>query len=156
MPDHARKQIRDYVAAGMLDLPTTGARVYVGRTRPLAAAHEPTWLIYMRSETSSRTVRGAPPKIERPCTLHLEGRVSTATPPDDLLDQMAAEAEAAIAAMINYATAQFFGGLAQNVQFQSTEIIAEADANGERIIGGIRLDYLVTYRTIEGAATAVA
>ena len=154
MLDHARKQIRDYVAAGLTGLTTTGDRVRVGRVRPLAAAHDPTLLIYMRSETSERTVRGAPPKIERKCTLHLEGRVSTADEPDDLLDTIAAEIEAGVAALIDYGTGQFFGGLVQNVQFVSTEMLAEAE--GERIAGGVRLSYLVTYRTVEGAPTAIA
>ncbi|WP_152033397.1 hypothetical protein [Bradyrhizobium sp. DOA9] len=154
MPDHARKQIRDAVVAGLTGLATTESRVYVGRTRPLPKEHQPTLLIYTRSESSNRAVLGRPPKIERRCTLHVEGRVSTAGPPDDLLDQVAAEIEAGIAAMINYGTAVFFGGLAQNVQLTATESVAEAD--GERHIGGVRVEYLVTYRTVEGAPTAVA
>ena len=40
MLDHARKQIRDYVAAGLTGLTTTGDRVRVGRVRPLSAAPE--------------------------------------------------------------------------------------------------------------------
>lgn len=154
MADHVRQQIRDYVAAGLNALATTGDRVHIGRTRPLAAAHEPTLLIYTRSETGERTVRGAPPKIERKCTLHLEGRTSTAGDPDDLLDTIAGEIEAGIAALINYGTAVFFGGLVQNVQYVATEIIAEA--GGDRVIGGVRLEYLITYRTVEGAPTVVA
>lgn len=151
---HVRQQIRDYVAAGLGALATTGARVYVGRTRPLSPSHDPALLIYTRSETAERFVRGAPPKIERACTLHLEGRVSTTTPPDDLLDTIAAEIEAGMAALISYGTGVFFGGLVQNVQLRSTQIIVEAD--GDRHIGGVQLEYLVTYRTVEGAATVVA
>lgn len=151
---HARQQIRDHVAAGLAGLPTTGDRVLVGRTRPLPAGHAPTLLIYMRSETAERAVRGAPPKLERACTLYIDGRVSMAGVPDDVLDDIAAEVEAGVAAMIEHPSALFFGGLAQNVQLRSTELIAEAD--GDKHIGGVRLEYLVTYRTVEGAATAVA
>lgn len=154
MPDHVRKQIRDAVVAGLTGLPSTADRVYAGRTRPLQSGHDPTLLVYTRAETSQRAVLGRPPKIERRCTLHVEGRVSTATPPDDLLDQVAAEIEAGIAALINYGTAVFLGGLAQNVQLTATEMVAESE--GERHIGGVRVEYLVTYRTVEGAPTVVA
>jgi hypothetical protein len=128
--------------------------VFIGRTRPLPAKHEPTLLIYTRTEASERTVRGAPPKIERRVTLHVEGRTSTASDPDDLLDQIAGEIEAGMAAMIDYGRAIFFGGLVQNVQYTATEILAEAD--GDRVTGGVRLEYLITYRTVEGAPTVVA
>ncbi|WP_262048656.1 hypothetical protein [Bradyrhizobium sp. Bra78] len=154
MPDHVRKQIRDYVAAGLGALATTGDRVFVGRTRPLAKGHQPTLLIYTRSETSRRAVSGRPPLLERDCTLHIEGRVVAAAPPDDLLDTIAAEIEAGMAAMVDYQTAKFFGGLALNVRLSATEAVAEAE--GENHIGGIRLEYLVTYRTAEGAPTATA
>lgn len=154
MPDHVRKQIRDYVAAGLDGLATTADRVYVGRTRPLAAEHPPALLVYTRTETSERTVQGAPGKVTRRCTLHIEGRVSAAEPPDDLLDTIAAEIEAAMTAMIDFGTARVFGGLASNAAMTGTEMIAEAD--GSRHIGGVRVEYLVTYRTVEGAPTAVA
>jgi hypothetical protein len=151
---HVRQQIRDYVATGLAGLATTGDRVYVGRTRALPKGHPPCLLIYTRSETAQRAVRGVPPKLERPVTLHVEGRVQTAGVPDDLLDQIALEIEAGIAALIDYPTAKFFGGLVQNVEFTGTEIVVEAD--GESHNGGVRLEYAVTYRTTEGAAGAVS
>jgi hypothetical protein len=151
---HMRQQIRDYVAAGLAALPTTGARVYIGRTRPLESNHQPALLIYTRIETSARAVAGRPPKIERSCTLHLEGRVKTSTPPDDLLDQIALEIEAGISALIDYGNGTFFGGLVQNVDLKSTEIVAKAE--GEKHTGGVQLTYEVTYRTVEGAAGAAA
>jgi hypothetical protein len=147
---HVRQQIRDYVAAGLTGLVTTEDRVYVGRTRPLPQGHKPSLLIYTRTERSGRAVRGAPPKLERACTLHIEGRVVTGGPPDDLLDTIALEIEAGVAAMIDYSQAKFFGDLVQNVQLNGTEAIS--DAEGEKHTGGIRLEYLVTYSTVEGAA----
>ena len=152
MASHMRKQIRNYVAAGLGALPTTGDRVFVGRTRPLAEAHDPTLLIYMRSETSSRSVRGRPPLQDRVCTLHLEGRVSMAAAPDDLLDTIAGEIEVGVAAMVDYQTSVFFGGLILGLELVATEILAEAD--GKNHVGGVRLEYRVTYRTVEGAPTA--
>lgn len=154
MADHVRKQIRDHVVTGLSALATTGNRVYAGRTFPLKKDHEPSLLVYTRAETSSRAVQGLPPGLERPCTLHIEGRVCTATPPDDLLDQIAAEVEKAIAAMIEYGGASgisFFAGLAQDVTLISTDIAAKAD--GDKHIGQIVLQYRVTYCTVEGAPT---
>jgi hypothetical protein len=152
MAYHARKQIRDYVVNGLKGLTTTGDRVYPGRTRPLAAGHPPTLLVYLRSETSERAVRGRPPSLDRGCTLHIEGRTATADAPDDLLDQIAAEVEAKIASLIDYNTSTFFGGLVLNVDLNATEMVVEADDKNH--IGGIQLQYRVIYRTVEGAPTA--
>lgn len=150
---HVRTQIRDYVIAALKDLPTTGARVYAGRTRPLPARHEPTLLVYMRSETVSLDARGAPPVARRAVTLHIEGRVATEAEPDDLLDTIAAEVEAVMmAGMIDYVGNRVMGGLAANLEFIGSEIIAEAQ--GETQIGGIRLEYRVTYRAPLGAPEA--
>ncbi|WP_315804037.1 hypothetical protein [Bradyrhizobium sp. SZCCHNS3002] len=150
MVDHMRKRIRDYLETQLTGLPTTGARVYAGRSRPLGAEHQPTLLIYMRSETSARTVMGRPPKQERPCTLFLEARVVTPDVPDDLLDGIAGELEERMGQLIEYEPrVVVFGGLAQNCELVGTEIIAEAD--GKNHIGAIRLEYRVTYRVTEGA-----
>lgn len=146
---HARQQIRDFVVAGLSELLTTGANVYPGRTRPLGANHPPSLLVYTRRETSARAVDGSPPQLERPVMLHIEGRVTTATPPDDLLDQIALEVEAAVAALSAY-PAQFFGGRAQNVELVQTD--SDARADGEKHVGSVVLSYRVTYCTIEGNA----
>lgn len=151
MADHVRKQIRDAVVACLTGLPTTADRVFVGRTRPLAAAHQPTLLVYTRSETSTRAVKGVPPKLERVVILDVEGRVSLPDVPDDTLDQIAGEIEAAMWDLFD-GRGTFLGGLAMDIKPVSTELIAEA--NGDRHVGGVRVEYLVTYRTAEGAPTA--
>lgn len=145
---HARQLIRDAIVTGLSGLATTEDRVYSGRTRPLKKGHGPALLVYARSETSSRSTHGVPPVLERGCTVYIEGRVQTPDAPDDLLDRIAAEVEAAMAAMSNYAVRTFLNGLASNLQLQSTEIIAEADS--EQHTGGVRLAYVVTYQTAEG------
>lgn len=150
---HMRQQIRDHVGAGLTGLPTTGSNVHVGRTRPLAKGHAPALLVYMRRETARRDSHGRPPRLERACTLFVEGRVQQAGVPDDALDAIAGEVEAGVAALIDYGRSIFFGGLARNVEFVGTELIA--DAEGEQHIGGVRLEYLVTYTTAEGAPGAV-
>jgi hypothetical protein len=145
---HARQQIRDFVAAGLGALATTGGNIFIGRTRPLGLNHPPALLIYTRAETSVRAVMGRPPGQERPVMLHIEGRVATAAPPDDLLDTIAAEVEVGVAALIDYNAGIFFGGLAQNVDLISTDAFAKAE--GEKHIGSIVLQYRVTYRVAEG------
>lgn len=151
MADHVRKQIRDAVVAGLTGLPTTAGRVYVGRTRPLKVAHEPTLLIYMRSETAARGAMGRPPKLDRVVILDVEGRVAMAGVPDDMLDQIAGEIETAMWGLAD-AGGTFLNGLATNIKPVSTELIAQAE--GDNHIGGVRVEYMVTYRTTEGAPTA--
>ena len=151
MVDHVRKQIRDAVVLALTGLPTTSDRVFVGRTRPLSKAHEPTLLVYMRSETSSRAVKGVPPKLDRVVILDVEGRVSMPSVPDDMLDQIAGEVEGAMWGLFDGRGA-FLNGLAMDIKPVSTELVAEAD--GERHIGGVRVEYLVTYRTAEGVPAA--
>ncbi len=150
---HARKQIRDHVAAALTGLVTTADRVYVGRERSLPAEHEPVLLVYTREETSKRAVHGRPPILERAVALHIEGRVATSPAPDDLLDQIASEVETRMGLEIDYGAGRIMGGLALNLQFVATQIIAEGD--GKKHIGGIRLDYLVTYRTADGQPDAI-
>ena len=140
---HVRQQIRDAVAAALRNLATTGNRVYVGRTRPLAEGHEPTLLIYTTQEESSRGVMGNPPTLERVLTLHIEGRVSEDSVPDDLLDDIATEVETA---MWNTTA---LDQMIYHIQFRRSEI--QIEAQGTAHIGGIRLEYLVKYRTKEGA-----
>jgi hypothetical protein len=152
MVDHMRKRIRAYLETQLTGLPTTGPRVFVGRTRPLGAEHAPTLLIYMRTETSARAVMGRPPKQERVATLFLEGRVVTADVPDDVLDSIAVEVEERMGQIISYEPpVSVLGGLAQNCELVGTEIIAESDSKNH--VGGIRLEYRVTYRVTEGAPT---
>lgn len=145
MADHLRTQIRNAVAAKLAGLPTTGDRVYIGRTRPLTKNYEPSLLIYTPGETSRRAAAGSPPILERPAIVVIEGRVSMAGVPDDMLDQIAAEVEAAMTSDLS------LGGLAYNLQFQATDV--DTKSEGERQLGGIRLAYLVTYRTAEGRPT---
>lgn len=62
---HARTEIRDALVTRLTGLPTTGPRVYPGRTRSLAEGHEPTLLIYATSEQSARAIEGNPSKQNR-------------------------------------------------------------------------------------------
>lgn len=150
MPMHVRRQIRDAVKLRLTGLPATAERVLTGRSRPLSPAHAHTLLIYTPTETSSRAAKGpeGQPILDRPLDLFIEGRVSAGEVPDDLLDQIAAEVEAAMWSDPS------FGGLALNLQLVGTDVVTEMPEQGESHIGGIRLHYRFTYRTYEGAPTA--
>lgn len=146
MPDHLRQQIRDAAAALITGLASTGTRVEIGKTYPLAAQHSPTWLVYTRREISDVATSGAAPELERTVNLLLEGRTDTAGPPDDLLDTMALEAETALGA------GQKLGGLAKELTLIETDV--EVIAAGDRHLGRIQLRFRVAYWTAEGAPGA--
>jgi hypothetical protein len=148
MPDHVRKQIRDAVKAKLTGLATSADRVYTGRTRRLPTGHLPTLLVYTSFEESRRDANGNPPILARALTVYVEAKVSTADTPDDLLDLMSAEVEAAMRVDVT------LGGLVFNLQFVGTQQASEAQ--GESQIGGSRLEYRATYRTREGLPNATA
>lgn len=156
MADHARKKIRDLAVAQMAGLPTTGPRVYAGRTRALGANHAPALLIYTLGERIGRDAHGRPPPLLRTMTLHLVGRVQSGDVPDDLLDQIAAEVEAKMYA----ASAAFFALDVDVISIELTEIdvaakVAEDNGrSGDKHSGAVVLSYQVTYRTAEGAPAA--
>lgn len=145
MSDHLRKQIRDAVKAKLMGLATTGNRVFIGRTRPLAAGHEPTLLIYTRDEQSEAEEQGSPRPLMRDVQLFVDGRVTASAPPDNLLDQIALEVETALGG-------ETLNGLAWDLLLRSTS--AEVVAQGEEHVGMIRIEYRVLYRAIENAPAA--
>lgn len=135
---HIRQQIRAHVAARLANLPTTADRVYVGRTRALGADYDPTLLIYSRDESSARVAsKAGRATLERVTQLYIEARVTAAAPPDDLLDQIAAEVEIAMAADTR------LGGLALDSVPAATSI--ETSSDGGAHIGSCRLEYRVRY-----------
>src|SRR5215470_12026067 len=129
---HTRKLIRDAVAALVTGLPTTANRVFIGRTRPLGAGHLPTLLIYTTEEQSDRPMEGNPGGLGRDLLLAIEGRTSTAMPPDDLLDAIAFEVEG-----------QLRDTNLDGLVFDTTLLRTTVDviADGERHTGAIRLEY---------------
>jgi len=144
MANHLRRQIRDAVQTAMTGLATTGARVFIGRYRSLGRAYDPSLLIYTPQESSRRAINGQPPILERVVQVMIEGRVSGAGEPDNALDDIAKEVEAAMW------TNRALGGLVFNTKLVATDTTTEAE--GERQNGGIRLTYEMTFQTPEGAA----
>ncbi|KRR16867.1 hypothetical protein [Bradyrhizobium retamae] len=133
---HARTEIRNAVVARLTGLPTTASRVYHGRTRPLEANHQPTLLIYTVNEQSGRPIEGNPASLGRTLLLVVEGRVSHASVPDDLLDVIASEVEAKLRNAED--ALDVF-----DIMLQSTTI--EVRADGNRHLGEINLVYVIRY-----------
>lgn len=139
---HARKQIRDALITALTGLGMTGGRVTAGRARPHGGDESPSIGVWTPQETSSRAVAGNPPTLERPLTVYVEGRVAKAGAPDDDLDTVAEQVETALGADITV------GGLVFHLQMVGTQIVIEAA--GDQQIGGVRLEYRMTYCTLEG------
>lgn len=134
---HQRQVIRDAVAMLLADLPTTRDRVYVGRTRALKAAHDPSLLIFTTEEASERGMDGQPGAIGRVLLLVIEGRTATSAPPDDLLDTIAEEVEAKM-------RDTNLRGEIFDATLMRTEIETSAPETA-RHIGSIKLAYSVRY-----------
>lgn len=145
---HVRTQIRDAAVASLSGLPTTGTRVYSGRSRQLAKDHEPSLLIYCTEETSSIDAAGSDPIMERIVRLLVEGHVvaTEAADMEETLDQIALEVEPVI-------LMSSFGGRARAVFLVATRIAVESP--GERHSGVIRMEFEVNYRTRESAPDKV-
>ncbi len=133
---HARTEIREAIKTRLTGLSTTADRVHVGRTRPLAEGHQPTLLIYTVNEQSGRGVEGNPASIGRTLLVVVEGRVSEATPPDDLLDTIASEVEAKL---------RDAEEALDVLDIMLTTTAVEVRSEGARHIGEINLVYSVRY-----------
>lgn len=144
---HARAQIRAAVVVAVTGLPTTADRVYVGRTRALAAGHQPALLVYARDENSRRDTGGSNPVQARELRVIVEGRVSedSAQSAEETLDDIADEVETNLAL-------NALGGIVYSVDLVSTEIVVAAE--GESHIGAVALTWRYRYRTSEGQPDA--
>lgn len=136
---HVRQQIRDAVVTRLTGLLTTAARVKAARLFPYSDAELPALAIYTTSEEidhDSDTMGG---KLTRTVELTVEGRVKTAATPENTLDTIAAEVEAAIE------TDPTLTNLVEDMFLDTTNI--EIDAGTETPVGVITLTFSVIYRT---------
>lgn len=144
---HVRAQLRRAVVLQLGDLPSTADRVLPGRMRALAADHLPTLLVYTDDEESMLTAHGSPATQERRVMLMVEVRAKGTDSADlqDLLDGIAAEVEPRV---LGNPT---FGGLATLCELVKTR--TRLEDKGERLDGGLRLEFRVHYETAEGQPT---
>jgi len=133
---HARTEIREAIVERLTGLPTTGDRVYHGRTRPLEANHQPTLLVYAVNEQSGRPMEGNPASLGRQLLFVVEGRVNHNAVPDDLLDVIASEVEERLRD-----SEDDLGVF--DIMLQSTAI--EVSSEGQRHHGEINLIFVIRY-----------
>lgn len=144
MPDHVRKQLRDAVVAALQSLPTTGSRVYSGRTWKLAEIETPALLVFARGGASQ--LDSMDDGLQRDERLVVMGLVQTAgEEPDDKLDAIAAEVEARVMADPG------LGALVLLRELINSELTAEAvDAMRH---GTLTLTWRMVLRTAAGTPT---
>ena len=141
---HVRQSIRDHIVSAVTGLSTTGANVFPSRVYPIAAGKMPGLAVYTLSEAIEAQTLRPPRGLVRILEISIEAYVEGSTN-DDVLDNICAEVEAAVAADITR------GGNAKDTILVSFE----ADfADGERPLVVGRLTYQVTYSTAETNATS--
>lgn len=136
---HARRQIREAIAAVVTGLASTGSRVFQSRMRAQEAL--PCLLVVTHDEQIERT--GLGDELERQVDVEITGVAKAAANVDDALDAIAEEVETAIGP--NNA----LGGLVRATELRSLK--TELDDELEQPVGLIRLAYRCTYFTPAGA-----
>lgn len=151
MVDHVRKQIRDAAVTDLTGLSTTGANVFTSRLSPLdeSKGEIPGWYVMLRDEAAADDAVGT---FARTGQLVLEGW-ALAEPDDleDLLDRMAAEAEAAL-----YGGDSNLLALLMNWGPPQTQMDTPEAGTIGRTLGKIRILIPVTYRTAITDPTTLA
>lgn len=140
MADHVRKQIRDALAAALTGM-ATASTVFVGRVHPLETDDVPAVNVMTEAEEISIDSKGG--KLSRDLSAAVEGHAMAAAGLIDILDAIAKEVEAAVAA------AGDLGGLVKAITLESTEVDMTGD--GQQSAGFVRLVYAINYVTSEAA-----
>lgn len=137
---HARRQI---VTAAVQQLGALASiapeKIKPGRAAPMPVASAPYLLVYGRREQSALATMGRSPSLQRLLTLRVEV-VTAGDDNDELVDQIAAEVEAAL--MGN----DTLGGACKSLYLSATDL--DARAEGETRIGRAWLDFTVMYFTV--------
>lgn len=145
---HVREQIRDAIAAMLIDLPTTGKRVEVGRARPLEKDYEPTLFIFTTDDVVRQRSMSKPRTERHTLTLRIEGRVIQPEVADDILDKIAAEVSAKMATQQKLAAAN---GRYLNIDQMLVKTVFKTEAVGDQHEGAVGLEYSITYAIKENA-----
>lgn len=141
---HARERIVQAAALAVAGLPSTGARVFPGRSWPMAASEPHHLLLYAREEASQgMTANGPARRLGRQVELTIESVLNGGADTDAPLNRSALEIETAIAADPT------LGGVARDLVLARTTITATSE--GERRKAVLQLVFLVTYHTAANA-----
>lgn len=138
---HARTQIRNAVIAALSGLPTTGNRVYPGRSLPLDPERigGAGLLVFSGDEPEIERITMGNPAIEQhSLLLHVRGVVKASSNLEDVLDQIALEVQTAMA---NSSAMQ--GGTAKSCDLVALQ--AGEDETLEKPAGMITLTYRCQY-----------
>ncbi len=145
---HVRTLIRSAAVATLTGLPATGANVFKGRTRPLAAAHPDLLLVYARETRSVYVQQGDPPERQHELQLFVEGRVSLAAADED--DDVSARLEERLDEIERQVNGALFALAAPDVKIHDIELrhsVMHAQASGERHQGEVRMEFSVQFFT---------
>lgn len=143
---HVRQQIRERIGS-VLTTAAVASTIAQSRVHPLPPGTTAA-LIYTTAETVTGSTLTYPRKLERGMTVMVELITRSVSNLDDALDDLCVLAEQAIA------NDQTVNGLADDIALVATTITQTFE--GDAPIGSARLEYLVSYRTVENSvATAV-
>lgn len=121
-------------------LAQTGTNVFDSRTLPLTAAF-PALCVYINSEAANYDDSQGGCAVMREAALTVEGYHKGDD--DATLDQIALEVEGALY------TDQTFGGLAQYLEIDGTDVSREGE--GEKLTGVIALNFKLAYMAAQGS-----
>lgn len=144
---HMRTQIREAVATALTGLSTTGANVYQSRVYAIDSNDLPALRIYTESETSETHSVTGPRPLLRTLQIIVEGVARATADVDDVIDQIAAEVEAAIGG-------SNLSGLVYDLILTGTELTLSREA--EQPTGMVRMTWMTQYRTLENDAETSA
>lgn len=137
---HPRTLIRQAVKAALLNATTAADRVHTSRSVAWRPKDLPAIAIYtLEEEVDPSSANSAPRELKRNLSLAVEVAAVQQASIDDELDALAQEVERAICAD------DTLGGKASDIVLASTNVDILAD--GERIIGVMRLEFAATYYT---------
>ena len=140
MANHVRQQLREAVAALLTGLPTTGARVYIGRVHTLVPAELPCLLISTPDEPIVETLGVRQPTIyRRDLELNVVLMTRTGADLEAALDAIAKEVEIALGAGLTLSGNRFYPRLLR------MSSILERD--GDLPKGSMTLSYNIAYHT---------
>lgn len=138
-PNHRRWQILQHVKTLLLG-GVCGSNVFVGRTLNLEETESPCLLVFGREEEGQDGSMGTSGRTrERGMRLVVEGRISQADDPEELMNYISMEVERAIA------SDETFSNMARSVVYTGMTMDARAtDATRE---GAVVIMYSVEYET---------
>jgi len=135
---HVRQQIREAVATA---ISPTGVGVFQSRVYDLESGDLPAFKIYTLSEGTERDSLSYPRGTRRQLQLVIECVAKAVSDLDDTLDDLCAQAEAAIVEDIT------LGGLSTDAYLETTTI--ELNDGGDQPHGVAAMSWIVEYRVKE-------